>query len=78
VKDEATRIRKIRRLELAFDFGHYSWAVSWIIVDQENGSSLKERKGFSYWMETNDKFIMYGAFVVVTDSYRYRLVGLID
>jgi len=67
-------------LELSFDLDITPDAEVEIIVDTKTGSSLKGTGAGLVKMEinTNDKFIMYGTFVVVTGQYRYKLAGLID
>lgn len=79
-EDEQRELEKYEGLELAFDLDITPEAEVEIIVDQKTGSSLKGtgRGLVLIELNTNDKFIMYGAFVVVTGQYRYRLGGLID
>ncbi len=67
-------------LELTFDIAVTPDAEVEIVVDRENGSSLKGTGEGLLLMEinTNGKFNMYGEFVVVTGEYRFRRAGIID
>ncbi|MDP5229927.1 MAG: translocation/assembly module TamB [Cellulophaga sp.] len=67
-------------LELSFDLDITPDAEVEIIIDQKTGSSLKGtgRGLVLIELNTNDKFIMEGAFVVVTGQYRYKFGGIID
>ena len=82
IKDakEERELEKYEGLELAFDLDITPDAEVEIIVDPKTGSSLKGTGQGLLFIEinTNDKFIMEGAFVVVTGQYRYKLGGLID
>ena len=82
VKDvkEQRELDKYEGLELAFDLDITPDAEVEIIVDPKTGSSLKGTGQGLLFIEinTNDKFIMEGTFVVVTGEYRYKLGGLID
>ena len=85
-KNESTTIKENRVLddyegiELMFDLEVTPDAELEIVVDQETGSSLKGTGEGLLLMEinTNGKFNMYGDFVVVTGSYRFKRAGLID
>jgi len=67
-------------LEMTFDLAVTPDAEVEIVVDQENGSSLKGTGEGLLLMEinTNGKFNMYGEFIVVSGEYRFRRTGLID
>lgn len=82
IKDNEIKreLKDYEGLELSFDLDITPDAEVEIIVDTKTGSSLKGTGAGLVKMEinTNDKFIMYGAFVVVTGQYRYKLAGLID
>ena len=85
-KNEAEENEKQRKdekyegLELTFDLDITPDAEVEIIVDQKTGSSLKGTGAGLVQMEinTNDKFIMEGTFVVVTGEYRFKYGGVID
>ncbi len=67
-------------LEMTFDLAVTPDAEVEIVVDQENGSSLKGTGEGLLLMEinTNGKFNMYGEFVVVTGEFNFKRTGLID
>ncbi len=67
-------------LELFFDLNVTPDAEVEIVIDRENGSTLKGTGEGLLLIEinTNGKFIMNGEFVVVTGEYRFRRAGLID
>lgn len=67
-------------LEMTFDLAVTPDAEVEIVVDQENGSSLKGTGEGLLLMEinTNGKFNMYGEFVVVTGEFNFKRAGLID
>ncbi len=67
-------------LEMTFDLAVTPEAEVEIVVDQENGSSLKGTGEGLLLMEinTNGKFNMYGEFVVVTGQFNFKRTGLID
>ncbi len=85
-KNEAEENEKQRKdekyegLELTFDLDITPDAEVEIIVDPKTGSSLKGTGAGLVQMEinTNDKFIMEGTFVVVTGEYRFKYGGVID
>jgi len=73
-------LEEYQGLELVFDIAVTPDAEVEIVVDRENGSSLKGTGEGLLLMEinTNGKFNMYGEFVVVTGEYRFRRAGIID
>tara|TARA_R110000868_G_scaffold212709_2_gene462618 strand:+ start:9214 stop:13623 length:4410 start_codon:yes stop_codon:yes gene_type:complete len=78
--EQQRELEKYEGLELSFDLDITPDAEVEIIVDPKTGSSLKGTGRGLVLIEinTNDKFIMEGDFVVVTGEYRYKLGGLID
>lgn len=67
-------------VELFFDLEITPEAEVEIVVDQQTGSSLKGTgEGLLLFeINTNDKFNMYGNFVVVSGQYRFKRAGVID
>ncbi len=78
--EQKRKLEKYEGLELFFDLDITPDAEVEIIVDPKTGSSLKGTGRGLVLIEinTNDKFVMEGDFVVVTGEYRYKLGGLID
>ncbi|SDF31933.1 translocation/assembly module TamB domain-containing protein [Cellulophaga baltica] len=79
-KETGRNEKKYEGLELTFDLDITPDAEVEIIVDQKTGSSLKGTGAGLVQIELNtrDKFIMNGDFVVVTGEYRFKLGGVID
>ncbi|QWX85661.1 translocation/assembly module TamB domain-containing protein [Cellulophaga sp. HaHaR_3_176] len=78
--EKARELEKYEGLELFFDLDITPDAEVEIIVDPKTKSSLKGTGRGLILMEinTNDKFIMEGTFVVVTGEYNYKFGGFID
>lgn len=78
---EAQRVlQEYEGLEMEFDLVVTPEAEVEIIIDPKTGSSLKGTgEGILLiQINTNGMFNMYGDFVVVTGSYRYKFGGVID
>ena len=73
-------LRDYEGLEMEFDLVVTPDAEVEIVVDPKTGSSLKGTGEGILLIEinTDNKFNMFGDFVVVTGEYRYRFGGLID
>lgn len=67
-------------LELKFELDVTPDAEVEIVTDTKTGSSLKGTGGgiLQIAINTNDKFEMYGDFVVVTGEYNYKFGGVIN
>lgn len=78
--EEERVLQDYQGLEMEFDLVVTPDAEVEIIVDPKTGSSLKGTgEGILLiQINTNGKFNMYGDFVVVTGSYRYKFGGVID
>ena len=80
IDKEDRELKEYENLELFFDLDITPDAEVEIVVDQETGSSLKgSGEGpLLIQIDSHGKFLMYGEFVVVNGSYRYKFGNIID
>ncbi len=79
-RQQQLQLREYEGLELEFNLDVTSDAEVEIVTDTRTGSSLKGTgEGILLiQINTNGKFEMYGAFVVVTGEFNYKFGGIID
>ncbi len=73
-------LKDIKGLELNFELDVNDNAEVEIVIDKENGSSLKGRGAGTLLIEinTNGKFNMWGDFVAYEGTYNFRYRGLVE
>lgn len=78
--EEERVLDEYQGLELKFELDVTPDAEVEIVTDTKTGSSLKGTGGgiLQIAINTNDKFEMYGDFVVVTGEYNYKFGGVIN
>lgn len=79
-KGEVTSQKEIKGLNLEFDLDINPNAQIEIVIDKDSGSTIKGRgNGFlGFFINTNDKFEMYGDFVVSEGTYKFKYGVIIE
>ena len=80
IKGERIIEQKIAGLELDFDLNVNENATVEILIDKENGSTIKGKGSgdLKFLINTEDKFEMYGNVSVINGSYKFKYLDIVE